>query len=245
MRLLLSAAALIGIIWCMIPVFTAAVFNLGTATGLAVFGIILLYGLYPEQFMAMFQKLPAFVRIAVSTAAVIILALTVLISVLMVKACAQKPQEDCTVVVLGCEVIGDRPSLMLTERLEAARIFLEAHPASCAVLSGGMGSTEEISEAEAMYRWLSARGIDPSRLYKEDRSESTRQNLQYSLEVIRENGLNEHIAAATNEFHVLRAQMIAHKLGIACDGLPAKTAWWLFAVNYIRELYGVLYEYTF
>ncbi|MCR4951186.1 MAG: YdcF family protein, partial [Solobacterium sp.] len=192
MRLLLSAAALIGLFLCLIPVFTAAVFNLGTATGLAVFGLVLLYGLFPRQLMALFHKLPAFCRVVLTSAAVIILALTVLISALMVKACTQKPQEDCTVVVLGCEVIGDRPSLMLVERLEAARAFLAAHPGSSAVLSGGMGSTEEISEAEAMYRWLTARGIDPSRLYKEDRSESTRQNLQYSLEIIRENGLPEH-----------------------------------------------------
>ena len=240
--ILLAAVGVIGLVWCLIPVFTAFIFNIGTATGIAVFGLMSAWGLWPEKCNALFGRLPALMRWILIALAALIAALTVLISVKMVMACNDKPSENSTVIVLGCGVYGEQPSLMLSERLEAAEAYLRKNPGSSAILSGGQGRGENISEAEAMHRWMVRRGIDPSRLYKEDRSSSTRENIAYSLEIIRANNLSEEIAVASNEFHLLRAHMIAEEAGLHVTSLPGHTAWWLFAVNYIRELYGVIYQ---
>ena len=67
---------------------------------------------------------------------------------------------DSTVVVLGCQVKGEAPSLTLTERLDAAYDYLCSHPDAACILSGGQGDDEKISEAECMYRYLTKKGFD-------------------------------------------------------------------------------------
>ena len=187
--------------------------------------------------------LPAGIRILLRIVLAAVCVLVVLESVLMARACMKKPAADDTVVVLGCTVYSETPSRMLYERIHAAEAYLESHPQAKAVLSGGQGREEKISEAEAMYRTMVADGIDASRLYREDRSTSTRENLAFSAQVIRDNHLSSCIAIATNEFHMYRAGLIAEKQGLSYTSVPAHTSWWLFATFYIRELYGILHEW--
>lgn len=118
------------------------------------------------------------------------------------------------------------------------------HPDSVCILSGGQGSDEIISEAECMYRYLTEKGIDPDRLYQEDRSASTRENLAFSREIIEAEHLNPHIAIATSEFHEYRAGKIAESLGLDHSAVPGRTPGYLFAAYYVRELYGILYEWS-
>ena len=68
------------------------------------------------------------------------------------------------VVVLGAGVNGTVPSQALRERLEAAQDYLARYPEAVAVLSGAQGDGEAITEAQCMYDWLTARGVDPARL---------------------------------------------------------------------------------
>jgi len=164
-------------------------------------------------------------------------------TVCMVRAAGRSPQGEATVVVLGCKVQGETPSHVLRERLEAARLYLEVHPEAMCILSGGKGQGEDISEAACMYRYLTGQGIDPSRLYCEDRSTSTRENLAFSQEIIEEQGLCPSIAIVTSEFHGYRAGKIAEQLGLEWGSVPSKTAWWLLPTYYARELYGILYQW--
>lgn len=53
----------------------------------------------------------------------------------------------------------------------------EENTTAVCIVSGGKGDSENISEAEAMYRWLVDKGIDSSRIYKEDKSTSTVENI--------------------------------------------------------------------
>ena len=63
---------------------------------------------------------------------------------------------------------------------------------------GGQGSDENISEAQCMYDALVRDGISADRLYLEPNSTSTKENLDFSLKVIEENGLSRNIAVVTN-----------------------------------------------
>ena len=49
----------------------------------------------------------------------------------MVRASKTAPKDETVMIVLGCGVNGDRPSLMLTERLDAAYDYLNTHYSIC------------------------------------------------------------------------------------------------------------------
>lgn len=71
------------------------------------------------------------------------------------------------VVVLGAQIQGDQPSLTLKKRLDRAYEYLTEHPEASAFVSGGQGPDEQQTEASVMSAYLTARGIDPSRIVEE------------------------------------------------------------------------------
>ena len=155
------------------------------------------------------------------------------------------PQEETTVVVLGCRVKNKKPSLALKERLDKTYQYLNENPKLQCILSGGQGANEEISEAKCMYKYLVSKGIDPHRLYQEDKSTSTRENILFSYQLIKKENLSKAITIITNEFHEYRAQTIARRLNIKSYAISAHTAWWLFPTYFVREIFGIVYEFIF
>lgn len=115
------------------------------------------------------------------------------------------------IIVLGCQVKGERPSKALTERLETALSYLEENSATKAVLSGGQGKGEDITEAECMRRYLEQAGIDSGRLILEDTSTTTVENLVNSQNYLDE--AVDTVGIVTNNFHVYRSVRIARKAG--------------------------------
>lgn len=154
------------------------------------------------------------------------------------------PDDVEYLVVLGAGLQGDVPSLSLTDRLEGALAWLEAHPDCVAVVSGGQGPGETMTEGEAMGIWLEARGIDPSRIIVEDRATSTQENLEYSFALIRGRGgePDGNCAIVTSEYHLYRAKALAARQGVECFGVAARTSWPTLMLNYfIREGFAVTY----
>ena len=79
-------------------------------------------------------------------------------------------------IVLGAGVNGTEPSLSLRTRLDAALDYLTANPDIPAVLTGGRGYGETITEAQCMYDYLTERGVEPERLILEDAASNTAEN---------------------------------------------------------------------
>lgn len=244
---LLSFAGVLFTAWFLLPVLTHRLFNIGNATGLAVSLLLLVYSLGHRRIHRGIRngwRHPAG-KVLLSLAgacAAAVAGLTVVLTGLMIAAMANRPAGSPTAVVLGCRVYSQRASLMLRERIDAAYRYLSETPDAVCVLSGGQGPGEDISEAECMYRALTEKGIAPERLFREERSTSTRENLQFSRKVIEKNGLNPSVAIVTNEFHEYRAARIAEKAGLEAAAVNGHTAWWLFPTYYVRELYGIVYE---
>lgn len=129
---------------------------------------------------------------------------------LMTFACIQQPKQNSTAIVLGAQVTENGPSMMLTGRINSAVRYLQENPDAKAVLTGGQGSNEPMSEAQAMYNCIVEAGISPDRLYIEDKAVNTGENIAFSEEIIKANGLNENKAIVTDGFHQLRAQIITN-----------------------------------
>lgn len=143
------------------------------------------------------------------------------------------------VVVLGARVDpGGQPSFSLLLRLQSTLEFLESHPQTVAILSGGQGADEDMPEAEAMYRWLVDRGIDPERLILEPRATNTQENLAYSWEIIRAMGCDPSgcTAVVSSSYHLYRAKLLARQMGVEVTGVWSSPGNPLVALNYfIRE----------
>ena len=54
-----------------------------------------------------------------------------------------------------------------------------------------------------MYNVLTESGIDSSRLYMEDKSTNTTENIRNSMKIIEDNDLNTDITIVTDGFHQL------------------------------------------
>lgn len=147
------------------------------------------------------------------------------------------------VVVLGAKVNKDGPSVSLWDRICAAYEYLEKHPDTVAILSGGQGTDEPITEAECMYRELVNLGIDPKQLRREEKATSTWENIQFSLDLIEEEtGVRpDTLGIISSEYHLLRASLLAKKCGVTdFIGIPAKTSRLSQAINhFLREAAGV------
>ena len=244
-RIALFTVAVIAVIWFLLPLCLAVSLSIGNLTGLVVAVLLAAYAVWMpgvHKILAEWSRhrVKKWLVRCVFGLIGLIAVLVVIESTCMAVAANKKSEEGATVVVLGCRVYGERASLMLIERLETAYEYLTEHEDAMCVLSGGQGPGESISEAECMYRYLVAKGIDPERLYKEDKSTDTRENLTYSKKLIEEQGLHPAITIVTNEFHAYRAGQIAKSLGMEYGAVSGRTAIWLFPTYYVRELYAIL-----
>lgn len=196
---------------------------------------------------ALWQTAVGRIALSVLTAAVaVVLVLFAAVSVMMAVAACNQPPENATVVVLGAGLRGDQPSRILRERLNAAADYLEAHPQAVAILSGGQGADEWCTEASVMKTYLLNKGIPEERLYVEDRSTSTFENLGFSKQLIEREGLSSAVALVTQEFHQCRAQTIARRHGFTEVGaITATTQWELFLSYWIRDFAGLCHLVVF
>lgn len=248
-RLVLVVFCILGILYFLLPFVVGRILNLGNATGILILLLLMLYGLFMPKIhdfirKAWKKKVGKLTLLTAGGLACLVILLAGVETGCMIHAATKAPVEDATLVVLGCRTYGDRPSIMLASRLDAAYEYLTEHPQAVCVVSGGQGTDEPISEGEFMYQYLVKKGIAPRRIYRETESASTRENLLFSKVIIEKEGLNSRIAIVTNEYHEYRASMIAKALGLEHSAVPAKTPWWLFPTYYIRELYGIIYEWV-
>lgn len=156
---------------------------------------------------------------------------------------APAEEEDVTVLVLGCQVIGEKPSVMLQDRIETAYAYLTAHPEVKCVATGGKGGSENISEGECIRRELVAMGIDPSRIYVEDQSTSTAENMQFSSRIIAQKGLPTTVVVASDNFHQLRAGIYAKRSGLDARSLGCPSVWFLGPGYWAREVLALYAAY--
>lgn len=237
-------------LWFMLPFLVAGIMNIGNITGVLLSLIFVMYMTFMstinEAVVELWKRKKMRLPMKVCASVVALVGVLAVVETgCIINVCMKAPAENATAVVLGCRVYGERASLSLVERLEAAYEYLIDNPDAVCVVSGGQGSGEDISEAECMYRWLVAKGIDRERVYKEEKSTSTDENIAFSKEIIEENGLNENIAIVTSEYHSYRAGIIAKENELSFGTVPGKTATWLFPTFYVRELYAILAEWLF
>ncbi len=242
-----GVASFIILVWGTLPFFTGRICNTGVRVCAAVgMGGMLLSVFWDTVWQAVgcFWESGTAAKITVCAVVAVMAALVLLfvgISVLLiVSANRSGTAKAATVLVPGAKLYVDRLSKALQQRLDAAVIYLQAHPDMPCVVSGGQGADEPRSEAVAMRDYLVGKGIDGNRIYMEDRSTSTFENMQFSRKVIDQNGLPTAVVIVTQEFHQYRCGVYAKRAGLPpiCS-VTCKTGLQLLLCYWVREIAGV------
>ncbi len=171
--------------------------------------------------------------------------------VVSLKAARHVPAFDKDYIVInGCQIRKDGTlTKLLQSRTDRAIEFASMQKKATGkdiifVPSGGKGSDEVISEAEAIGNYLREQGIPESAILLEDKSTTTLENFKNSAALIRERGPEDaKIAFSTTNYHVFRSGMLARSAGIKAEGIgsPTKSYFWVNA--FIREFVAtIVYE---
>lgn len=113
-------------------------------------------------------------------------------------------------VIFGCQVKQDGPSVLLQDRLDTALTYWNENPNLTIVVSGGKGDDEHQSEAQCMYDYLVKNGVDKACILMEPQSRNTWQNVNYSLALLREKGYDTEtdVILVSSGFHLGRIKML-------------------------------------
>lgn len=215
---------------------------------LCIIGIILFYGFMPM----VGRVLPRFARVCTIVFTLALICGLILFGVteyFIIRASFGTPETQVDyLVVLGAKVRQDGPSVSLWDRIYETVSYLNAHPDTIAIVSGGQGEDEPITEAKSMHDELVKLGISEDRIWMESKATSTDENLRYSLDLIEEKTGRrpQTLGVLSSEYHLFRASLMAKKLGVEFVGVPAKTTKITQLINHaMREVAGVWHFYIF
>lgn len=114
-------------------------------------------------------------------------------------------------VVLGFELENGEMTEELTGRCDAAVAAARAFPDSILVCSGGAtggNNPEKHTEAGLMKAYMSEEcGIDPERIFMDERAMTTDQNMLYSMKILQEQQVGT-VTVVTSDYHQLRGQTL-------------------------------------
>jgi uncharacterized SAM-binding protein YcdF (DUF218 family) len=168
------------------------------------------------------------------------------LSVNMLAAMRDKPEifaeKERVVIILGCQIRGDYPSFMLARRLEAARDYLLADENAVCIVTGGIGARQTRSEACVMRDWLVENGIAEERIFLEELSTSTAENIAFAYDIIAENDLSRDVVIVSDGFHLWRGRIIAGKYFDEISSVAAKTQRYVLPTYWVREWLALTQE---
>lgn len=164
----------------------------------------------------------------------------------VVSAARTDDAPAAALIVFGAGVNGTRPSLTLESRLEAALAYIRIQDGRGldmpVVVTGARGRGEEISEARCMADWLTARGVDPERIWLEEQATNTEENVRYSMDLLSEHGVDTtaDIAFCTSDYHMCRAMYLRGYPYVVPVSAKLPARYWPLTLNYyIREAFAM------
>ena len=167
----------------------------------------------------------------------------ILISFIAIYGCFDNVDyTENAVIVLGAAIRGDRVTLPLKMRLDAAIDYHRKNPDSVIVVSGGQGLQETVTEASAMEKYLIQNGIEESKIIKEEKATSTFENMKFSKEKLDNLFSTDYsVVVVTNNFHIFRATAVAKKTGFQkVTHAHAGLQWYNLIPCFLRESLAVI-----
>ncbi|MFT8530409.1 MAG: YdcF family protein [Bifidobacterium aquikefiri] len=147
------------------------------------------------------------------------------------------------IIIHGAGLQGTEPTPLLRGRIDkAVQLWKRQQGYGKLIASGGQGADEQISEAEAMSRYMRQEcGVPAENILLENRSTTTMENLVFSRSLITElsDNNNYRCALVTSDYHVFRAAEYAHRLHLKADGVGSHTKGYYWPTAFIREFVAI------
>lgn len=147
------------------------------------------------------------------------------------------------IIIHGAGLMGTEPTPLLRGRInKAVDLWIKHGKQGVLVASGGQGADEEISEAEAMRRYMiHHRGVPDQAIVLEDKSTTTFENVVFSKRLL--DALHTaqpyRCALVTSDYHVFRACEYARTVGLTADGVGSHTRAYYWPTAFIREFIAI------
>lgn len=152
------------------------------------------------------------------------------------------PRKDFDYIIInGAGLLdGDRVPKLLQDRIDKAiDVYMSDPSPTIMIPSGGQGSDETVSEAEAMSRYMMDKGIPEYRIIKEDKSTTTMENLENCKKLIDRMEGRKYTTLVTSNYHVYRALRYCRKIGLDCTGIGSHVAFYYWPSALIREFVAI------
>jgi len=184
-------------------------------------------------------------RVLMACVALVVASFALVESVILYNTRSEENVKADYAIILGAAVKGETVSLLLKERLDKGVEYLREFPAAKVIVTGGKGLGEDITEAEAMRRYLVKSGIEPQRILLEDKATSTMENFKFSRELLPDQagGGKPKVMIITSDFHMLRAKMLARRNGLEAYGITCGTPLSVRVNSYAREYFAWIKSY--
>ena len=142
------------------------------------------------------------------------------------------PEEDCDcIIVLGCGIRGDSPSLFLSDRLDTAIELYKRGFAPKLLMSGDHGR-ENYNEVGVMRQYAIDSGVPSEDIFMDHAGFSTYETMIRAREIF---GVNKAIVV-TQSYHIARSVYNCRAMGIECRGVSAvQGPYTVSPWNYVRE----------
>lgn len=148
---------------------------------------------------------------------------------------------DC-ILVLGCKVEGNAPSMMLRDRLETG-VELYKIGASEKLLMSGDHGREIYDEVGVMKAYAEENGVPSEDVFEDHAGFSTYESMYRARDIFKA----EKILIVTQEYHLYRAVYNARALGLDAYGVACEPAFAYGSQTYreIREIFARNKDFIF
>jgi uncharacterized SAM-binding protein YcdF (DUF218 family) len=146
-----------------------------------------------------------------------------LVYLVKVQSGLDETQPADAAIVLGAAVWAGSPSPVLTARLTHALELFQKKQVNYIIVTGGTGTGDNLSEAEAGAQYLIENGVPASNIVLERDGRSTLQSLQAAAQLAAPLRL-KRVLLVSDPFHMLRSLKMAHDLGFEAFASPTKTS---------------------
>jgi uncharacterized SAM-binding protein YcdF (DUF218 family) len=148
-------------------------------------------------------------------------------------------------IIMGSAVLPDgRPGPALRRRVAAALKLQSEFKDLVFIPSGGIVQNRPCSEAEAMRALLIEAGVNGERIFMEDKSKNTLQNVINSVRIIRQLPATRNVIVCSDDYHILRCRLLLYLMGISTfyrpmPGARKEAGWMRWMYFCVREVVAI------
>jgi len=125
-------------------------------------------------------------------------------------------------IVLGAAVVGDEPSPVFAERINHAIWLYQNGYVDKLIFTGGKDGNSEVSDASVAKKYAIENSVPAEDIFIEEESTITQENIQFSAQIVKENGWS-NVIIVSDPLHMKQAMLMAKDYGLKAYSSPTPT----------------------